>query len=278
MASGPGNRRNTVKSLFQPQHLRRTILEMAYAASTNHIACAFSMVEMLSVLYRDHLRLGKLPNDPDRDCLVVSKGHAVMAQYACLHELGWLDDAALKNYLKDGTTLTGECDAHVPGLEVSSGSLGHGFNVGVGLALAMKRQKTDRRVYAILGDGECNEGSIWEGLLFAAQQKLSNLLVIVDANGFQGLGRTDDILNLESLEEKFTAFGLETLTVNGHDEAALDKAITQLVASSHPGPRAIIAQTIKGYGVSFMQDDNAWHYKSLTKETFEAAKQELEPK
>jgi len=249
---------------------------MAYAASTNHIACAFSMVEMLSVLYRHHLRLGDACNDPSRDCLIVSKGHAVMAQYACLYELGWLEDAALKNYLKDGTELTGECDAHVPGLEVSSGSLGHGFNVGIGMALAMKRQKTDRRVYAILGDGECNEGSIWEGLLFASQQKLSNLLVIVDANGFQGLGRTSSILNLESLEAKFTAFGFETLTVNGHDIIALNEAIAQLVASSHPGPRAIIAQTIKGYGVSFMQDDNAWHYKSLTKETYEAALKEIE--
>ncbi len=200
-----------------------------------------------------------------------------MAQYACLRELGWLDDADLENYLKDGTLLTGECDAHVPGLEVSSGSLGHGFNVGLGLALAMKRQGTDRRVYVILGDGECNEGSIWEGLLFAAQQKLSNLLVIVDANGFQGLGRTSDILNLENLQEKFSAFGFETLSVNGHDETALHEAITKLVASSHTGPRAIIARTIKGYGISFMQDSNAWHYKSLTPETYEAALRELEP-
>ncbi len=250
---------------------------MAYAARTNHIACAFSMVEILSVLYRQHLRLGDGPNDPTRDCLIVSKGHAVMAQYACLHELGWLDDAALENYLQDGTLLTGECDAHVPGLEVSSGSLGHGFNVGLGLALAMKRQGTDRRVYAILGDGECNEGSIWEGLLFAAQQKLSNLLVIVDANGFQGLGRTSAILNLESLQEKFSAFGLETLSVSGHDEEALHEAITRLVASSHPGPRAIIARTIKGHGISFMQGSNTWHYKSLTPETYEAALRELEP-
>lgn len=249
---------------------------MAYVASSNHIACAFSMVEILSVLYRKHLRLGSAPNDPNRDCLIVSKGHAVMAQYACLYELGWLGEDALKNYLKDGTELSGECDAHIPGLEVSSGSLGHGFNVGIGLALAMKRRQADRKVYVILGDGECNEGSIWEGLLFSAQQKLSNLLVIVDANGFQGLGRTEDILNLESLQEKFTAFGFKTLTVNGHDEAALHQAIEELFSQPHEGPRAIIARTIKGYGVSFMQGDNSWHYNCLTQETFEAAKRELE--
>jgi transketolase len=198
-----------------------------------------------------------------------------MAQYACLFELGWLKQEALDNYLKDGTALTGECDAHVPGLEVSSGSLGHGFNVGLGMALAIKRRREDRQVYVILGDGECDEGSIWEGLLFAAQQKLSNLLVIVDANGFQGLGRTDDILNLRSLQEKFVAFGFETVTVEGHDVAALNEAMAQLRASARPGPRAIIARTIKGYGVSFMQDSNAWHYNVLDKETFAAAKREV---
>ena len=264
-----------MKSSFAPHQLRGTILDMAYAGASNHIACAFSMVEILSVLYRHHLRLGAAPGDPARDILIVSKGHGVMAQYACLYELGWLNKDALENYLKDGTELTGECDAHIPGLEVSSGSLGHGFNVGLGMALAIKRRGEDRRVYTVLGDGECDEGSIWEGLLFAAQQKLSNLLVIVDANGFQGLGRTDDILSLLSLQDKFAAFGFEAVTVDGHDVTALNAAISQLRASSHPGPCAIIARTIKGYGVSFMQDSNAWHYQVLDKETYAAAKREI---
>jgi transketolase len=267
--------RKFVKSLFAPHQLRRTILEMAYAGSSNHIACAFSMVEILSTLYRYHLRLGAAPGDPARDILIVSKGHGVMAQYACLFEMGWLKREALENYLKDGTELMGECDAHVPGLEVSSGSLGHGFNVGLGMALAIKRRGEDRQVYVILGDGECDEGSIWEGFLFAAQQKLSNLLVIVDANGFQGLGRTDDILSLRSLHERLAAFGFETWCVGGHDVAALSEAVAQVRASAHSGPRAIIARTIKGYGVSFMQDTNAWHYNVLDEETFAAARREV---
>src|SRR6516162_3263987 len=154
---------------FDPLRLRRTILEMAYAGATVHIACAFSLIEILAVLYRSHLRLGADgPRAPERDYLVLSKGHGVMAQYACLRELGWLTDDAVRRYFGDGTLLKGLSDAHVHGLEVSSGSLGHGLSVGVGLALAAQRLGTGQRVYAIVGDGEINEGPCWEALLFAA--------------------------------------------------------------------------------------------------------------
>src|SRR6516162_4434434 len=154
---------------FEPSRLRRTVLEMAYAGSTVHIACAFSLIEILAVLYRSHLRLGADgPRSPDRDYLVLSKGHGVMAQYACLYELGWLTDDDVRRYFGDGTRLKGLSDAHVPGLEVSSGSLGHGLSVGVGLALAARRKGTRQRVFAVVGDGEINEGPCWEALLFAA--------------------------------------------------------------------------------------------------------------
>src|SRR5271170_6168661 len=147
-------------SRFAPADLRRTILRMAYCGSTVHIACSFSLVEILAVLYRNHLRLGVEPNFPDRDYLILSKGHGVMAQYACLREMGWLSEDDIEKYYSDGTELKGLSDSNVPGLEVNSGSLGHGFAVGAGLAYGAQRRGTDQKVYAILGDGECNEGSI----------------------------------------------------------------------------------------------------------------------
>lgn len=260
------------------QQLRRTVLRMAYAGSTVHIACAFSLVEVLAVLYRHHVRY------PDGDCrhplrdyLVLSKGHGVMAQYACMHALGWLSDSEIDHYFQDGTRLKGLSDAHVPGLEVSSGSLGHGLSVGVGLALAARRMGTDQRVFAIVGDGEINEGAIWEAALFAAQFELSNLTVIVDANGFQAMGATDEVLRLGNIAEKFAAFGFETRTVDGHDEAALDEATTELVQLAGPRPRVLVANTVKGHGVSFMASDNRWHYTRLTRDTYEQAIAELQP-
>jgi transketolase len=262
-------------SAFAPARLRETILRMAYQGSTVHIACAFSLVEILAVLYRRHLRLGAGPADPGRDYLILSKGHGVMAQYACLRELGWLDDAQLRSYCSDGSELKGLSETGVPGLEVNSGSLGHGLAVGAGLAYGALRKGTGQRVYAVLGDGECNEGSIWESLMFAAHFKLANLLVIVDANGYQAMGPTAEIMNLGDLEEKFRAFGFETCTVDGHDEARLDEAVSRLVRSSVPGPRAIIAQTVKGKGISFMEQGNLWHYSRLTEDTYEAALLEL---
>jgi transketolase len=249
---------------------------MAHAGSTVHIACAFSIIEILAVLYRSHLNLGHGgARAPDRDYLVLSKGHGVMAQYACLRELGWLTDADIQSYFGDGTILKGLSDAHVPGLEVSSGSLGHGLSVGVGLALAAKRKQTGQRCFAVVGDGEMNEGTIWEALLFAAHFELSNLLLIVDENGYQAMGTTQEVMRLGRIAEKLTAFGFESKDVDGHDEAALDEAIGSLLHSSRPGPKAVVAHTLKGKGISFMENNNRWHYTRLTPETYAAALAEL---
>jgi transketolase len=262
---------------FEPRQLRKTVLQMAYAGSTVHIACAFSIIEILAVLYRSHLNLGNSgARAPNRDYLVLSKGHGVMAQYACLRELGWLCDADIQAYFGDGTCLKGLSDAHVPGLEVSSGSLGHGLSVGVGLALAAKRKQTGQRCFAVVGDGEMNEGAIWEALLFAAHFELSNLLVIVDENGFQAMGTTQEVMQLGRIAEKLTAFGFETKEVDGHDEAALDEAIQGLLHSSRTGPKAVVARTVKGKGISFMENNNRWHYTRLTPETYAAALAELQ--
>lgn len=266
---------NNAPATFDPVNLRRTILRMARAGNTVHIACAFSIVEILAVMYRNHLRLGDGPDADGRDYLVLSKGHGVMAQYACLYELGWLDDADLDTYFGDGTRLKGLSDAHVPGLDVTSGSLGHGLSVGVGLALAAKRDGTGQRVYALVGDGELNEGPIWEAAMFAAHHELDNLVIIVDVNGHQAMGTTDEIIRLGDIRAKFEAFEFAATDVDGHDEQELDAALRDTKAQVRR-PSAIVARTVKGHGVSFMADDNRWHYTRLDDGTYLAAMTELE--
>ena len=262
---------------FNASRLRQTILDMAYAGSTVHIGCAFSIVEILGVLYRNHLRFpNNEPGAEGRDYLILSKGHGVMAQYACLLEMGWLQRDAIDHYFSDGSLLKGLSDSRVPGLEVTSGSLGHGFSVGVGLALAARLRATEQKVFVIVGDGEINEGPIWEGALFAAHHQLSNFTVIVDENGFQAMGKTADILGLGSIESKFESFGFETLVIDGHDEPAVDHALRSLAASKSDKPKAIVAKTVKGRGVSFMENDNIWHYTRLTAATYAQASAALQ--
>jgi transketolase len=250
---------------------------MAYAGQTVHIGCAFSIIELMAVLYRSHLRFSPTdPRAPNRDLMVLSKGHGVMAQYACMREIGWIDDKDVTGYFADGSLLKGLSDSRVPGLEVTSGSLGHGLSIAVGMALGAQRNGSGQRVFAIVGDGEMNEGPIWEAMLFAAQAKLDNLVVIIDENGFQAMGRTEDIVGLGDIAAKFTTFGFDAVTINGHDEAAIDTAVTTLLANGTSRPKAIVARTVKGYGVSFMENDNIWHYTRLTDETYKAAIAALE--
>lgn len=257
---------------FDGKTLRKTVLDMAYAGSTVHIGCAFSIIEILAVLYRSHLRYpGGVPHAAERDYLVLSKGHGVMAQYACMREMGWLEESAFTGYFADGSELKGLSDSRVPGLEVTSGSLGHGFSVGVGLAMGARLRGTAQKTFIVVGDGEINEGPIWEGALFAAHHELSNLMVIVDENGFQAMGSTKDVLHLGSVRAKFESFGFEAVDVDGHDEAALHEAILQLQASGSKAPKALIAKTVKGKGVPFMENNNMWHYTRLTADTYAQA-------
>jgi transketolase len=261
---------------FNATHIRKAILDMAYSGSTVHIGCAFSIVELLAVLYRKHLHLDPANSAmATRDYLVLSKGHGVMAQYACLHELGWLTDDDIGRYFKDGTRLKGLADAHVPGVEATTGSLGHGLSVTAGLALAAKLNKTEQTCYALVGDGELNEGAIWEAALFASHFKLDNLVVIVDKNGFQAMGTTDDVIALGNIEEKFRAFGFDAVTIDGHDEEAIDTAYSNMKVARNGRPKAIVATSVKGKGVSFMEHNNIWHYTRLTPETYAAAITEL---
>lgn len=263
---------NSYPQSIDPKVLRKTVLDMAYAGSTVHIGCAFSIIELLAVLYRNYLRYPENnPLAPGRDYLVLSKGHGVMAQYACMRELGWLSDDAIMNYFSDGSELKGLSDSRIQGLEVTSGSLGHGFSVGVGFALGAKLRNTDQKTYALVGDGEINEGPIWEGALFAAHHNLNNFMVIVDENGFQAMGCTQEVLKLGSIQAKFESFGFEAITIDGHDEAAIDGAINQLWASDSRVPKALIAKTVKGKGVPFMENNNIWHYTRLNPETYAQA-------
>ena len=262
---------------LSPGALRRLIIAMARAGDACHIGCAFSIVELLACLYGKHLRFdASNPDDPARDYLVLSKGHGVMAQYACLRQIGWLDQADLEHYFADGSRLKGLSDAHVPGCEVTSGTLGHGLSVGVGLALAAQRRRTGQRCYAIVGDGELNEGAVWEAIMFAAHAQLSNLMVIVDANGWQAMGRTGDVMQLGDIAARFAAFGFDAITVDGHDMEAISGAVKGLQALESRKPKALVANTVKGKGVSWMEDNNVWHNARLNDEQCQLALAEID--
>lgn len=268
------------KAGLHPTAMRRAVIEMAHAGSSVHIGCAFSMIEIVSALLTDVMNLGSGETDVKRDRIFLSKGHGVMALYAGYHALGWLEKSHLEKYFSDGSLLHGLAEARVPMLEVSAGSLGHGLPVAVGYALGKKRKSEPGHTYCIVGDGEMNEGSMWEALLFAGHHKLDNLTVIVDANGHQAMGRIPEVLNMEPFADKFRAFGFETFDVDGHSIPALKEALapntsTKLNAKQ---PRAVVARTIKGKGVSFMEDNNEWHYRRLTPELLQAARKELEVK
>lgn len=267
---------SSIKKLV-PKKIRKNILDMAFNGSTVHIGCALCLVEIFAVIYRNHLQYDfRNPNDPKRDFLILSKGHGVMAQYACMKELGWLEESDIFNYFSDGTKLKGLSDSRVQGLEVTSGSLGHGLSVGVGIALGNQINKTDQKTFIIVGDGELNEGSCWEAIQFAGHHKLSNLCMIVDKNNFQAMGETSQIINQNNLAIQIQAFDFNVTEVNGHDETALDNAINAIFASDRNQPSCIIANTIKGKGVSFMENMNEWHYLRLDKSLYEKALIELE--
>lgn len=249
---------------------------MAYAGQSVHVACAFSIVEICSVLYSQFLQPEQCPSQAtEREYLILSKGHGVMALYACFRELGWLTDDDLDNYFQDGTHLRGLCEADVPGCEVTSGSLGHGLPIAAGIALGLKRRGSPHRVFCIVGDGEMNEGVMWEAVLFAAHHKLDNLTVIIDQNNFQAMGRTDEVLAIDPFSPKFEAFGWSVRECDGHDVGQLASAITELV-NTQGQPGVLVAQTIKGFGVSFIKDDNQWHYLRLSEDTYARALKELE--
>lgn len=259
------------------RELRAEIVNYSNHAGIPHLGSCLSCVDILTCFYFNILKLNPAdPKDASRDRFILSKGHGAPALFQVLARRGFFPRSNL--FRPDhGGGLFGEhppTPDHLPGIEAATGSLGHGLPMGIGMALAARINKQDYRVFALLSDGECNEGSIWEAALFAAAQKLDNLSVIVDFNKWQATGRSEEIMSLAPLDEKWRAFGWDTEEVDGHDMEALLARLSKLPNGSGK-PVATIAHTVKGRGVSFMEDDNNWHYRIPTEEEVQVAKQEL---
>ncbi|MBR6030310.1 MAG: transketolase [Clostridia bacterium] len=259
--------------------IRRHGLEMTHLSRGSHVGAIFSLAEIIAVLYTSVLRVDPVrPDWPERDRLILSKGHAGAAVYAALAERGFFPVEELKTHYANGSRLSGHVSHKgIPGVEFSTGSLGHGLSVAVGLALGAKMDGAAWRTYAVLGDGECDEGAVWEAALQAAHLHLDNLTVVVDRNRMQSLDFTENTLSLEPFADKWRAFGWNVLSVDGHDTGALKQAFAQSRAARGK-PSVIIACTIKGKGVSFMENDILWHYRTPQGEEYEAALRELEEK
>ncbi|MFZ1936104.1 MAG: transketolase [Thermoguttaceae bacterium] len=258
------------------RRIRVHSLRMTQRAKSSHVASSMSMAEILAVLYRRILRLRpESPDASDRDRLILSKGHACAGLYAVLAECGFFPLDWLDSFYIDGAKLPGHATADgIPGVEISTGSLGHGLPVACGMALAAKRDGRGHRVFAVLSDGECDEGSNWEAILFAPQHELDNLVVIVDYNKIQSLASVKEVLELEPFVEKWRAFRWAVREVDGHDVAALIDLLAGL--PFEPGrPSCLIAHTVKGKGVSFMENTVLWHYRSPQGQEFERALAEL---
>ena len=256
--------------------LRAHAVRMAYRSRGAHLGSCLSMADILACLYWNSLRIDPTcPGWRHRDRFVLSKGHGASILYAALAERGFFPVEELETYCELHSRLTGHVTAGVPGVELSTGSLGHGLPVGCGMALAAKRDRSASRVVVLLSDGELDEGSNWEAILFAPQHKLDNLLLIVDYNKIQSFGRVSEVLDLAPLADKFRAFRWAVREVDGHNISQLAETFAAIPFEADR-PSVIIANTVKGKGVSFMEDDLAWHYKSPSEEQLAGALQELE--
>ncbi len=260
----------------QAARVRGKVVELSHRARTPHLGSSLSCIDILVAAYWDALRIDpKKPDDPDRDRFILSKGHAATALYSTLCYRGFYPEEILEGYATAGSVLQEHPGPGcVPGVEAATGSLGHGLSIGLGMAMAGRLQKRDYRVFVVLSDGECNEGSTWEAALFGPSERLTSVLAFVDYNKWQATGRSNEVLALPPLKEKWAAFGWDAREIDGHDmEAILD--VMHEEPDSKGRPRIVIANTIKGKGVSFMEDDNNWHYRIPTEEEVEKAHVEL---
>jgi transketolase len=254
--------------------LRRTILVQSHRAHVGHIGSALSIADIVAALYGGVIGVQKL-SEPDRDRFVLSKGHAALALYAALFSLGLIDQETLDSYCGDGSRLGVHPERQAVGIDFSTGSLGHGLSLGAGAALGGRLRRSARRVFVVASDAECNEGATWEAVMFAAHHELSNLVVIVDVNGQQALGKTRDVLDLEPLDDRWAAFGWDVHRVDGHDRAAIVRTINQLDFRAGP-PHVLLADTTFGKGVPFMESRVKWHYMPMSDDEFEQALSGLE--
>ncbi len=259
--------------------IRRNGLEMTHLSRGSHIGSIFSVAEIIAVLYARVLNVDPAdPGKPDRDRMILSKGHAGSAVYTALAELGFFPVEELKTHYANGSRLSGHVSHKgVPGVEVSTGSLGHGLAIGAGMALGAKMDNASWRTWVVLGDGECDEGEVWETALQAAQFRLDRLIAVVDYNHMQSLDFVSNTLALEPFEAKWRDFGWNAQSCDGHDTEALEKAFARARDNAGSGkPSVILAHTVKGKGVSFMENEILWHYRTPQGEEYEAALKELE--
>ena len=249
--------------------IRQIILDQSRRAQVGHIGSALSIADLIATLYANVLRIQD-PDDTERDRFILSKGHAVLAVYAALFLKGWLTETVLNSYCTDDSLLGVHPEHALRGVDFSTGSLGHGLALGAGSALAARLQGSARRVFVLVSDAECNEGSLWETVMFAAHHKLSNLIAIIDLNGQQALGYTDEVLALPNMLERWRAFGWDAQEVDGHDHSAITKTIEGF-SSDQERPHVLIARTVFGKGVSFMESQIKWHYWPMSDEEYAQA-------
>ena len=257
--------------------LRKKIITTSHKAKIPHLGSCLSCIDLLTYIYWYELSINPSePKDINRDRFVLSKGHGAPALFQVLAEKRFFPSDDLKSFGKEGSLFHEHPPkpSLVPGIEAATGSLGHGLPMALGMALSSRILKLNFRCYALLSDGECNEGSIWEAAMMAASQKVENLIVIIDYNKWQATGRSKEILALEPLKEKWEAFGWYTQEINGHDFIQINNAFIKASKVKNK-PKAIVAHTIKGKGISFMEDDNNWHYRTPNDEEFKKALEEL---
>jgi len=255
-------------------HIRKIILDQAKRANVGHIGSALSIADIVVALYANVLNVPD-PCDSDRDRFVLSKGHAALAVYAALFLKGWITEESLNTYCEDGSVLGVHPEHLLKGIDFSTGSLGHGLLMGTGAALAAHLERSSRRTFVLISDAECNEGSIWEAVMFAAHHRLSNLITIVDLNGQQALGYTRQVLNMSSMAERWKAFGWNVKDVDGHNVSQMIDTMANFDTKSG-SPHILIAHTVFGKGVSYMENQIKWHYLPMSDAEYQQAVNEIE--
>jgi transketolase len=254
---------------LSPVLIRRIILDQSKRANLGHIGSALSIADLVAALYSGSLR-GTDPGDPDRDRFVLSKGHACLAVYAALFLKGVLSEDELNTFGSDGSRLGVHPEHNLPGIDFSTGSLGHGLSIGAGAALAARLQGSSRRSFVLLSDAECNEGSVWEAAMFAAHHRLANLVALIDLNGQQALGRTDDVLALTDMAGRWHTLNWDVHEVDGHNVAELMDVLAALDTACGP-PHVLVARTVFGKGVPYMERQVRWHYDPMSDEDYRLA-------
>lgn len=259
------------------QQVRCEVAKINCRTKDSHIGGGYSAVDIMAVLYTRILKLNRTNlNDPNRNIFILSKGHIAATMFAVLAYAGIIPYEDLDKHLLDGENYAGHTRKYtVPGIEMSAGSLGHGSCVGCGIAYAKRVQGYKGNTYVLMGDGECNEGSVWESAMFASRFQLSNLVLIVDRNHFQAYGSDEAVMNMGNLEDKFKSFGCNAITIDGHNYETIEKTLRAATSKYPQNPTVIIADTIKGKGVSFMENRLEWHFKSPNEEQLVQALEEL---